>query len=90
MSNHPFHLPPSQNSFSEPGIITKVFITQNNLDGLQALLTWCEGFSAAKNGTIPGYYEVSSFYQSIQTAIHHQLVEDKKKAELAESEKKKK
>jgi len=46
-----------------------VWITQSNLDGLQAMIQFCGGLEAAGKGRVPGSFELTMFYRQLQSAI---------------------
>lgn len=61
----------------EPGaeayeVLNNFRVTQTDMDGLNRLIHWLEGFTAAKSGTIPGYHELVMFYRSIAQDIYQQ------------------
>ncbi|MDP2621994.1 MAG: hypothetical protein Q8P46_17775 [Hyphomicrobiales bacterium] len=54
---------------SEPSITVPVWITQSSLDGLQALIHFCEGFEKSGKGCVTGWFEITMFYRTIQGCI---------------------
>lgn len=75
MTDRPIHLPSSGIYGQEPSVTAEVVITQSTLDGIVQLLTWLEGYQAAKSGQIPGDFELVMFYRELRRAI-----QDPKKA----------
>ena len=69
MNDRPIHLPPSTVPHQEPSVTCPVWITQSNLDGLQALIKWLEGFESAGKGRVPGSFELISFYRTLCSSI---------------------
>lgn len=53
-------------------IINDYILTQSEMDGLNTLLNWCEGFMAGKGGTVPGFHEVVMFYRQLRSHIFDQ------------------
>ena len=47
----------------------EIFLTQNHMNGLNALLHWCEGFSAGGHGAIPGHFELIMHHRAIRNAL---------------------
>lgn len=62
MNDRPIHLP-------ERSVTCPVWITQENLDGLQALIKFLEGYEAAGKGTVSGSFELTMFYRQLRDAI---------------------
>lgn len=43
--------------------------TQNDLDGLNALIHWCDGYEKAGKGRVPGHFELVMLYRSLAASI---------------------
>lgn len=43
--------------------------SQNELDGLNALIHWCDGFEKSGKGRVPGHFELVMLYRSLAAAI---------------------
>ena len=63
---------------SEPSVTVPVWITQSNLDGLQAVIRVIEGMERSGQGRISGSFELTMFYRQLCSAISkaEQQVED--------------
>jgi hypothetical protein len=55
--------------YSEPSVTVPVWITQSSLDGLNALIRYCEGYEHNGRGRVSGGHELVMFYRQLQTAI---------------------
>jgi hypothetical protein len=49
-----------------------VRITQSSLDGLQALIQWCDGFKH-RHDVVPGSFELVMFYRELRHSIEEHL-----------------
>lgn len=47
----------------------EVLVTQDNVNGLSALIHWLEGFEAAGKGRPPGQFELVMHYRALQDAV---------------------
>lgn len=55
--------------YSEPSVKVPVWITQSSLDGLQALIQYCNGVEASGKGRVPGSFELLMFYRTLGSCI---------------------
>ena len=56
-------------AYTEASVTVPVCITQSSLDGLQAMIRFCEGMEAAGKGRISGSFELVMFYRTLSTCI---------------------
>lgn len=54
---------------SEPSVNVPVWITQSSLDGLQALIQFCNGAEHSGGGRVPGSFELIMFYRTLGSCI---------------------
>jgi len=73
ITDPPLHLPPSTQPHTEASITCPIWVTQSNLDGIQALMQWCEGFEASGKGRVPGSFELTMFMRTIKRNIREHL-----------------
>ena len=67
------HLPPSApGSYAEPSILVRTAVTQSHIDGIIALIHWCEAHEHAK-GRVPGAYELTMFWRTLRGNIQEEL-----------------
>jgi hypothetical protein len=50
---------------TEASVCVPVVVTQSALDGLQAMIRFCEGMEAAGKGRISGSFELIMFYRAL-------------------------
>ena len=50
--------------------IPDMWIDQEHIDGILALIYWGEGFEKAGNGNIPGRYELIMHYRILKEAVN--------------------
>jgi len=62
-NNLPIHL-------NDDSIITKVTLFQSQLDGMCALIHYCEGILSSGNGQPPGMLELIFHYRTIREAVY--------------------
>jgi len=63
MSNEPvIHLKPGEK------FLCDVSTTQEDLDGLNSLIHWLDGYTANSGTAVPGHYELSMLYRSLRMA----------------------
>lgn len=70
----PVHFPPKpegMQSWQEHKIKAQVHIEQKHMDGLFELLTWVNGFEAAKSTHVPGKYGTKAVYDMLASAVRH-------------------
>jgi hypothetical protein len=51
--------------------------TQDDLDALNALINWLDGYSAGSSDGVPGHYELTVFYRTLRAnhnAKHGKIV----------------
>lgn len=60
-------------------VLVDFVVTQSDMDGLNRLIHWLEGFSAAKGGTIPGAHELTMHYRCIAQNIYQQRDKEREK-----------
>lgn len=53
----------------EPTIVP-VGLWQSEMDGLNALIHWLQGFEAAGHGRIPGHHDLVMHYRALRDAVH--------------------
>lgn len=59
-----------KSAHTEAQVTVPVFITQSNLDAIQALIKWIAGFQAGGNrADVPGGFELMMHYRSLASAI---------------------
>ena len=55
---------------AEPSVTLPIWITQSSLDGLQALIRYCEGYEHNGKGRVTGGFELVMFYREIQHKLY--------------------
>lgn len=82
-NDRPIHLSQysicSRQPNADDSVVVPVWITQSNLDGLQAMIQFCGGLEVAGKGRVPGSFELVMFYRQLQSAIRD--AEEKAKTE---------
>lgn len=84
MNDMPIHL--RKLSYFEPkemqqdSVKVPIWITQDSLDGLCALIHYCAGLKASE-GTPPGSFELTMFYRTISSCLQEYKKEERKIAE---------
>ena len=83
-NDRPIRLPKHPDPYQEPQCTIPIWITQSNVDGMQALIQWIDGFQrAGHQGNVPGGHELIMFYRTIASAVYKHNEE----LRLAEAEK---
>lgn len=68
--DRPIHLSPSDKSHTEASVTCPVWLTQSNLDGLQALIQFISGLERGQRvGLVPGGHELIMHYRQLRDAI---------------------
>ena len=70
MSDHEpvIHCPPTNEPYSGNYVVyERLQVSQSTLDGMMALINWCDGFQAGGKGRVPGAWELCMFYRSFRT-----------------------
>jgi len=74
LSDRPIHLLEyecicKRQPYTEPSVTVPVWITQSSLDGLQALIRYCEGYEHNGKGRVQGSFELVMFYRTLKECI---------------------
>jgi len=74
MTDRPIHLQHYKNIVKDephhdPSVTVPIWVTQSSLDGMIALMNFCDGFEKGGNGRVPGSFEVLMFYRTIRDNI---------------------
>lgn len=67
----------------DDSVTVPVWITQSNLDGLQALIQFIAGVEGRGEGRVPGSFELTMFYRQLGSAISKANDEARKAANAA-------
>jgi hypothetical protein len=63
-------IPESTQPMTAPNMRVPVWITEQDYQGLHALIHWLRGFEAGGNhGRVPGHHELVSHFRLLTTAI---------------------
>jgi hypothetical protein len=62
-------IPESSQPMTAPNIKVPVWITEQDYQGLHALLNWLSGFEAAGKGQVPGHFELVMHFRQLTSAI---------------------
>jgi hypothetical protein len=73
MNDKPIHLSAylicDKQPYAEPSVTVPIWVTQSSLDGIQALIRFCEGMNAAGHGEINGSFELVMFHRTLRGCI---------------------
>ena len=75
MTDEPIRLPLSKEQYQRPSINVNIWIPQDHLDGIHALMQWLDGYESAKSGNIPGHFELIMHFRELKNKINEQLRE---------------
>jgi len=91
MLNSPIHL--RKYSFFKDvkqtgdSVTIPVWLTQDSLDGLNALIHYCEGARSSGGGAVPGEHELIMFYRTIKQSLHNAQCAYEDKINMAKKKK---
>ena len=76
LRRYPYFIPQLH---TDDSVTIPVWLTQSSLDGLNALIHYCEGVENSGKGRVPGSFELIMFYRTIRDCLEKAIKEQEKK-----------